>query len=547
MNQTKQIEQIGGLSLGRSLYKLYKEGKECDFKIITGDVSVNCHRLVLMSNCKYFERMLGGLFADASKNEIDLSESIPPELLLDLVRFLYIGHISLTKENAIEWVILADMLDLLDVVSHVKEWIIKHFSNVELFEISLRYSNRDNIHSIGNLLSFVTGFFNSSAVEYSYTPEFNALDFDSVVHYLSRDRIWIPHEKFVFEAALRWVSFKQEERKEMSLELIDKVVRLKEIPVSCLKNEILAHPIPNFPEKVQQAIRDATRLSTRCNIMKAHNTIVRLKGERKKHVILMYDYFSKRSFCRTIKNTPLIQKNEPTLVHSGDFIYRFGGPRSRYQRQEPNDVEFEERYSKIDRYEISQNAWTVVNVKLPSEISVCSYSDGSHLSAAVNRSGRCLVATTVSNDQTSRTTFTEIENINESERVKIHHEITVPHVRKLTKMFAFVVAVPDSDELLVLNHDKLMKFDPVAKKLSLLPSPISGIIDMAWTASAEYLFVHGARKVMRYAFQQQKWTKSTKEARVNLEKLNMFATEEGVAFTTDDGLLRHEIGHEKFI
>ena len=531
----------GDEKLTKALIQLYKNQKLCDFTLISRDVSLKCHRLVLIAKCTYFERLLSTF----SVNELDISEIVPPEYLSDLVNVFYTGDIKLVKEKAADWVVIADRLGLQTLSNFYKNYIIKNLTTKELIELSDRYSdNQLSPMTRYSLLSCVNGALDSALITFAATSDFLELDFNSVVRYLSRDSIWIPSEKYVFETVFRWIKAKHEERKDLEIDLIQKVVRLNEIPIKSLVNEMGTYPVvkrQKLDSTLKKAVSKTYPCWTRSHLIRHYNTRV-IERETGTIALQMYDASAQRVFSHSI--TRRRTRHSFYTVNNGS-IYAFGGESDSYYYQtgKPNPV--------ISRFDISRNdEWTSLGAVLHGQLA--NYRTKG-LSVAVNRSGTFLIGGTISFQSfyapnVTETRFIKMTDLDGGDKVTstYHASLSVPFNRATDKVLPFLVDISGSDVILLVTSRKLLQLDPTEMKWIELPAPMSPISNYNWVSNADYLFLNGPRSVLRYSLYAKKWSRSKNSVR-DAGKFHMHIHRSDLVFVSPtDGMLKHQIGFEKF-
>ncbi|XP_042229450.1 kelch-like protein 40b [Homarus americanus] len=99
-----------------TLYTLRNSQQFCDAEISTGGSVVKAHRVILSAGSPYFQAMFTSRLAEETQSSIEM-KSIKPNILTQIIRFMYTGNIEVTAENAQELVVAADMLQMNYVLS----------------------------------------------------------------------------------------------------------------------------------------------------------------------------------------------------------------------------------------------------------------------------------------------------------------------------------------------------------------------------------------------------------------------------------------------
>ncbi|KAK6003018.1 hypothetical protein QM012_000863 [Aureobasidium pullulans] len=103
-----------------NLQRFYMSRKYSDVTVISGDLRLPAHRIILAQHSVYFKRAFLGRFSVASSSVIDLGEDDEPDMIRAMIRFMYGGraipYYRLCDDNVIEAMvemfILADKYDV---------------------------------------------------------------------------------------------------------------------------------------------------------------------------------------------------------------------------------------------------------------------------------------------------------------------------------------------------------------------------------------------------------------------------------------------------
>lgn len=96
--------------------RMYSNMEFADMKIVCGGQTFECHRFILSGRSPYFAAMLGEGFIEGQNREITLN-SVDPEILKDMLSFIYSGKIENLNSNAAELLKAGDQFQL----DHLKE------------------------------------------------------------------------------------------------------------------------------------------------------------------------------------------------------------------------------------------------------------------------------------------------------------------------------------------------------------------------------------------------------------------------------------------
>ena len=108
-------------------YFLENESKDVifsDLTIITEKKKYKVHKLILAYSSEYFKRLLcNDLWKESLNAEIELKFPDPINVFPLVLKFIYTGKITITHENAIPLLALADHYFIVKLKKIISEWI----------------------------------------------------------------------------------------------------------------------------------------------------------------------------------------------------------------------------------------------------------------------------------------------------------------------------------------------------------------------------------------------------------------------------------------
>ena len=125
-------------NLIQTLYQAALDEKDTDFKLIAGNRSVPCHKVILCAQCEFFEEIVNTGVSQYDFGEDSVMAEDDGNVLALTLRFVYLGTIPLTDEN-VEWYVSAS-----DVIEYPK---IKNYCERYLLE-NLNINNCRNYQEI---------------------------------------------------------------------------------------------------------------------------------------------------------------------------------------------------------------------------------------------------------------------------------------------------------------------------------------------------------------------------------------------------------------
>ena len=98
-----------------------------DFKIRAGARTVTCHRVVICANSDYFKAICKSGMSEAVVDSAILTEG-DGEILEAVVKYMYLGTISLTARNVEAMTVAADFIALDRLVQKCEEFMVANLS-----------------------------------------------------------------------------------------------------------------------------------------------------------------------------------------------------------------------------------------------------------------------------------------------------------------------------------------------------------------------------------------------------------------------------------
>jgi len=178
-----------------------RQEKLSDVVLICGGARFPAHRIILAERSSYFCAMFSnGMKESFSKTvEIHVPE---PGLMEEILDYIYTDKITLSGENVMGFLVMADYLCLLDLKAKCSEVIGDSIDSSNVLEIA---SFAETFHCSG-LLEKTEHFIRMNFTEVAQNDEmFRSLTPDRFVGYLSDEMLHIPDEKDLVLATLKWL------------------------------------------------------------------------------------------------------------------------------------------------------------------------------------------------------------------------------------------------------------------------------------------------------------------------------------------------------
>ena len=211
---------------------LRENPKLCDVVLRCNDREIPTHRAILAACSPYFLAMFTHELKESSQDKVDL-HNMNPDILVSLVDFAYTGHVEITVENVQEVLSVASLLQVTEVV----EICCSFLKNQLDPQNCLGIRNFAEAHGCVELTTIVDNFARLNFSEVAKGSEFLQHSCDNLIKLLESDVLHVNQEEEVFEAIIKWINHKPEERKARLPTLLAHV-RLPMLPIKYLVKEV---------------------------------------------------------------------------------------------------------------------------------------------------------------------------------------------------------------------------------------------------------------------------------------------------------------------
>ncbi|KAJ5073902.1 pep-cterm sorting domain-containing protein [Anaeramoeba ignava] len=196
--------------LSNDLNKLLKEEQEySDFEIIVNSPEniksiFRCHRAILSSRTQYFRGLFRSRMKEYQEGKVEF-DNISPEIMLQILQFIYNGKIEINQENAIELLIHSQKLLLFDLelFHYLDQFIMDNISvenAIDILNISVRH-HRTDLYQF--CLEFITENFDE-ILDCGFFYHLKITEWNTL---LKRHDLWVQKEIKVFESIIKWAQF----------------------------------------------------------------------------------------------------------------------------------------------------------------------------------------------------------------------------------------------------------------------------------------------------------------------------------------------------
>ena len=211
----------------KSLQKLRQNDEYTDVTLQSGDVNIPCHRNVLAAASDYFKAMFQCGLKESTSNTVQLT--MEPEILRNVVDYIYTGEFELTVDNVENLVKSADVLSLERLKTTCADFMISQVDPHNCFQLC-RFST---LYGLDQLQKVTRQFICAEFKTVAFDVEFKELTSSELIEFLKDDAVNVANEDVVFEAVIGWIRHDLDKRRS-SFEEIMKYVRLPFCSNSCL-------------------------------------------------------------------------------------------------------------------------------------------------------------------------------------------------------------------------------------------------------------------------------------------------------------------------
>uniref|UniRef100_A0A8D3C2U3 BTB domain-containing protein n=1 Tax=Scophthalmus maximus TaxID=52904 RepID=A0A8D3C2U3_SCOMX len=215
--------------------ELRLEGKFCDAVIQVQDVEFPIHRIILCDCSSYFQALFERWMTTGKK-----VFNIPgpsPDIMQLIIEFAYTGSVNVTEDNVHDLVLVANMLNVMDLIQACSEFLCERICQencIGIWQLTKVCSSTEMQYKA---YRYITYHFE----EVFLCEEFLELSLQELNEILGRDDLNVRTESIVYEAILRWIAHIPEERKEHISVLLFKVrlapTTLKGVVINVLNNQ----------------------------------------------------------------------------------------------------------------------------------------------------------------------------------------------------------------------------------------------------------------------------------------------------------------------
>ncbi|KAL3983944.1 claudin [Sarotherodon galilaeus] len=230
--------------------ELRLEGQFCDAIIKVEDVEFPVHKIILC-NCTPYFRALFTRWSNPDKQVFNIP-GLSPQMMPLIIDFAYTGSVSITEETAVELLMAADQLNVMDIVKLCCDFLGEQLcpeNCVGIWQFT-KVCLSPELHA--KAYHYIINNFEQVVLE----EEFLQLTVEEVADILDREDLNVQLEITVYEALIKWISHVPAEREQHLAALLSKV-RLGLITLDYLTDNVLSSELVGTNSECQSMITNA--------------------------------------------------------------------------------------------------------------------------------------------------------------------------------------------------------------------------------------------------------------------------------------------------
>ena len=212
------------LNRGLQMEKFRQERYMTDVELVSEDVSLPCHKLVLSLHSHYFKTLFSSSgFAESGQEQIPMSH-ISPSLLELIVKFIYTGNITVTRETAVDILEVVTCLQIEDkednLVQVVSKVLINCAKSSTKFQELFYIWNVSVTYDLHDVLEIVLSEVDNKLETFLSDPEdlvwLSYLGWEELRQILVREELCVQSETVLLQFVLNWAKDKVDSDEDFS-------------------------------------------------------------------------------------------------------------------------------------------------------------------------------------------------------------------------------------------------------------------------------------------------------------------------------------------
>ncbi|XP_014225331.1 kelch-like ECH-associated protein 1 [Trichogramma pretiosum] len=333
------------------MYTMRNNRMLTDVALEVGDKVLWAHKIVLAASSSYFTAMFTGGLKETNMTRVKL-EGVCPSSMDQLIHFMYTGEVGVSDSTVCTLLCAAMMFQVTHVVDVCCLFLEKQLDPINAIGIS-NFAEKFSVwklHESAN--QYIVHHFSSISQE----EEFLQLSTRQLVQLVSSDELDVQEEKDVYNAVLKWVSYKEDDRSPL-MESILHSVRCQYLTPNFLREQMkncdLLKRMPSCKEYLAKIFKDLTlhvkpRVQRRTPKAKR---IIFVAGGFHVHSLDTLEAYNVDDGTWTKLASLLLPRSGLGGLFLKGFFYAIGGRNN----HPSNGGRFDNNL--VDRYDPSTNSW----------------------------------------------------------------------------------------------------------------------------------------------------------------------------------------------
>ena len=183
-----------------NVHKLRQDNEYTDVTLQSGDVQMQCHRVVLAVGSEYFKALFRCGLQESRSDPVQLT--MEPHILANIIDYMYTGEIELTDDNVESLVEACDVLQLDALKARCEHFML---TQVDVTNC-VRFWRLSEVYQLHKVLRKAKGLVLAEFKTVAFSDQFKELSCSELIDVIKEDDIRVDDEDVVVECVLDWVS-----------------------------------------------------------------------------------------------------------------------------------------------------------------------------------------------------------------------------------------------------------------------------------------------------------------------------------------------------
>ena len=222
----------------------------CDVTLVSGNVEIPAHKVVLANTTDYFHAMFTGGFKEKENSRITI-EDVKPDIITLLVEYSYTSKVMINQDNVENLFIASKMLQFCEVAEACSQFLHNRMES----DNCLGIKSLAKVHDDTDLVSKCDSYIFKHFVDVVKQEEFLELDKEDLLLLITSDKIELESEDQVFECILSWINKDGDTRSQYFPDFM-KHVRFPFLSSDYLVTKVLNDPVMNQFHSISKHVMD---------------------------------------------------------------------------------------------------------------------------------------------------------------------------------------------------------------------------------------------------------------------------------------------------